>query len=141
VRTGQIKTNGRECNIYESFFEVQKIAHLPSRYCDHDATELIYYSFFDNLDRFTLKSYCPTCKADKAVSIQKDKYEENMLKRWAKQVKERAEYRCEMASPDCSGPLHAHHMIPKHLEPNRKYDVTNGVCLCEAHHKKVHKYM
>lgn len=140
MRQSQLK-DGRECEVYEAFAEVEAVAFSPPRFCEKCGIELVYYSFFDSLNRFTLKAYCKTCRTGHAVSVKEDKYEAHRLKRWTEMVKERAEFKCEMAGPDCAGELHAHHIIPKHLDPNRKYDVENGICLCEAHHKKIHHYM
>lgn len=141
MHKGRLHSNGRECDIYDSYSEVEQIAYLPPKHCDKCGTKLVYCSFMDSLNRFTLKAYCRKCGTGHAVSVKKEKYKDRMLKHWADRVKERAEYQCEMAGPDCDGALHAHHIIPKHLDPNRKYDVENGICLCEAHHKKIHRYM
>ena len=133
--------NGRECTLYERRSEVSSIAPDPPWYCDVDGNELVYYSFFDIKGRCTLRARCPKCKKDWAIAVNNDKYEERMLKHWSDMVKERAMYKCEMADGKCKGPLHAHHMIPKHLDPDKKYAVENGMCLCEAHHKMIHSYM
>lgn len=133
--------DGKEQTRYETPAEVSEIAHDPPWYCEKDGTKLVYHSFYDSIGRFTLKAYCPTCKKDQAISIKKEKYEEHMLRRWSQLVKERALNRCEMADECCAGPLHAHHIIPKHMDPGKKYVVENGMCLCEAHHKMIHSYM
>lgn len=136
-----IVKNGRETTWYERKSEVTELAHNPPWFCEADGTKLLYFSFFDTIGRFTLKAYCPNCKRNWAISVNKEKYEEKMLKHWADMVKERAMHKCEMADGKCSGPLHAHHIIPKHLDPDKKYAVENGMCLCEAHHKMIHSYM
>lgn len=133
--------NGRECTLYETYSEISEIAYSPPRYCEQDGTELLYYSFFDRLNRFTLKAGCPKCKNSRAISVKQEKYEEHCLNRWAHMVKKRAGNRCEMADSKCNGGLHAHHIIPKHLDPDKQYCVENGICLCEAHHKMIHSYM
>ena len=141
MRTGNFKEDGRECVIYETFEEVCKLAVRPPRFCEICGEELTYCSFYDALNRFTLKAYCHKCKNNRAISVNKDKYEQKMLLHWSNLVKERAGYKCEMASAICEGNLHAHHIIPKHLDPSKKYDVTNGICICEKHHKLIHSYM
>ena len=133
--------NGRDCIKYDSFEEVSAIACHPPRFCEKCGKELLYWSFYDARDRFTLKAGCVTCRTANAIAINRDKYKERMLKRWATKVKERTNYRCEMASPKCKGVLHAHHIIPKHIDPDKMYDIENGMCLCEAHHKMIHGYM
>lgn len=133
--------SGRNCTYYDSLEEVKELAFNPPRFCENCGSPLMYWSFYDDLDRFTLKAGCKNCGYNRAIALNKDKYEANMLKHWTKLVKDRAGNRCEMASPECSGELHAHHMIPKHLDPNLKYRVENGICLCETHHKLIHRYM
>lgn len=133
--------SGRECVAYDTFEEVKEIAYHPPQYCENCGAHLVYWSYFDRLNRFTLMVGCRECGEHRAIAVKKEKYEAHMLEHWTKLVKERAGNRCEMASPECCGELHAHHVIPKHLDPNLKYNVENGLCLCEAHHKLIHRYM
>lgn len=141
MRKSTLKGTDKECFVYENFEEVTSAAHNPPRFCQKCGSEFRFYSFYDSLDRFTLKAVCPKCKNSFAVSLKEDTYEKHMLDHWKKFVKERAGYKCEMEDEKCNGDLHAHHIIPKHLDPSKKYDVTNGICLCEAHHKMIHHYM
>lgn len=141
MHKGHLYKNGRECDIYDEYSEVQRLAYSPPRFCEKDGAELRYCSFLDRLNRFTLKAYCPKCKKFWAVSLRKEAYEEKMLEHWTAMVKERAGNKCEMADSRCEGELHAHHIIPKHLDPDKKYDVENGMCLCAAHHRMIHHYM
>ena len=76
MHKGTMGKSGRECDIYDGYEEVEAIAFRPPRYCDKDATELVYYSFFDSMNRFTLKAGCKTCKRSWAVSVKEEKYEE-----------------------------------------------------------------
>lgn len=132
---------GRICVKYDTFEEVIEIAVNPPRFCDKCGNELIFWSFYDSLNRFTLKAGCVACNETRAISVNEEKYEERRLKKWADMVKKRAGYKCEMASSKCGGKLHAHHIVPKHADPNKAYDVENGMCLCESHHKMIHRYM
>lgn len=141
MRKGKIRNSGKECDVYETFEEVKKIAFRPPRYCAQDAATLHYYSFYDSMGRFTLKACCPKCNNKWAISVKEEKYNARMLAKWTELVKERAGYACEMSDDKCAGSLHAHHIIPKHLDPAKQYDVENGICLCEAHHKMIHSYM
>ena len=144
MHEGKLNENGRECTIYENsdYDEVCSVlGHSPPRYCFKDATPLQYYSFFDSLDRFTFKAFCPHCRDKWAISLSPEKYETKMLNRWAERVKDRDGHRCRMASPECEGQLHAHHMIPRSAEPSKQFDVENGITLCEFHHKKIHNFM
>ena len=133
--------NGKECEYYDFNEICEMIKYKPPKYCNKDAAELQYCGFYDSLDRFTLKAGCPKCYETWALPLNEKAYEDNMLKHWTKKVKDRAGDRCEVADEHCAGPLHAHHIVPKHLDPSRKFDLTNGICVCEAHHKMIHSYM
>lgn len=135
--------DGRGGTAYDSFDEVKEIAPMAPRFCERCGAELHYASYFDNLNRFTIKGYCSktNCRFTKTPAMSEEAYEKHMLDHWTKRVKERAGFKCEMASPECGGDLHAHHIIPKKLDPYNKFNVENGMCLCAVHHKKIHSFM
>ena len=143
MHPGKFRETGEEVTIYDSWDEVTAISLRAPRYCQRCGAPLQYASFYDSINRFTLKGYCPTKKCGYSIvpSLHEEAYEKHMLDRWAKLVKERAFNRCEMESKECDGELHAHHIIPKGLDPSKMFDVENGLCLCAAHHKKIHSYM
>lgn len=59
---------------------------------------------------------------------------------WKQEVKRQANYTC-----DCCGKrgvkLNSHHLNNYKDNPNKRTDVSNGVCLCEQCHKDFHAYM
>lgn len=62
-------------------------------------------------------------------------------KTWARKVKERANYKCEMCGKDVYGrQAHAHHKVPQFLKPEWKYRIDNGMCVCTECHNKIHGY-
>ena len=139
-----ITQRGRVVIVYDSWEEVeQAVGHSRfPRYCEKCGAKLLYGSFYDSMERFTIKKKCTSCRSfAEAVATSEKKYEDHMLAHWADLVKKRAEYRCEMENSSCSGPLHAHHIIPKAADPSKKYKVENGICLCETHHKMIHSFM
>ena len=61
------------------------------------------------------------------------KFRDEADKLWAKEIKAVGD--CELASlGGCSDGLNAHHLIEKSTHPHLRYDLSNGVCLCENHH-------
>lgn len=56
--------------------------------------------------------------------------------KWVKDVKEKANYKCEICGS--SEKLHSHHKDGYHWCKDRRTDLTNGVCLCERCHKEFH---
>lgn len=57
-------------------------------------------------------------------------------KAWARDVKERAGYVCEVCGAIEN--LHAHHIASFAENPNLRYDVSNGICVCESCHWAFH---
>ena len=59
------------------------------------------------------------------------------FKKWSKEIKERANFTC-----DCCGKrgckLHSHHLNSWNTYKEQRYDLENGVCLCEHCHKEFH---
>ncbi len=66
-----------------------------------------------------------------------DRYDSNYAE-WRKAVYERDDYTCQ----ECGKKevyLNAHHIRPWSLFPDDRYEVDNGVTLCQKCHKKVHE--
>ncbi len=67
-------------------------------------------------------------------------YTEFKYIRWRKRVFKRDGFCCQF--PDCKWPkgsLNAHHIKMKWYYPQHIYTLTNGITLCEFHHKLIHK--
>lgn len=147
MRETKLRNTDRDCIVYDSINEVCETigksppSHFYPKFCNKCGKLLTYYSFYDSLERFTLKVICESCHDTWAINLSQNAYENKMLERWVKRVKERDGNICRMQDDKCHGALHAHHIIPKHLDPSKKYDVENGITLCEAHHKMIHRYM
>ena len=71
--------------------------------------------------------------------------EERELKRatyeneqWRKSVFERDKFACQHCFDDTGGNLEAHHLYSWHAHESLRYEVNNGVTLCEQCHKDFH---
>ena len=58
--------------------------------------------------------------------------------RWSKQVMERDTYTCQICGNSPSGNLNAHHLNGWNAFPEQRFDLDNGVTLCNDCHKDFH---
>lgn len=61
-------------------------------------------------------------------------------KQWSKDVKTKANYTCDCCG-QVGGDLRSHHLDNFKNNPKLRYDLNNGVCLCESCHNEFHSHM
>jgi predicted HNH restriction endonuclease len=72
-------------------------------------------------------------------------YSDYMLAKWSRIVRIRDGHVCWMCEEDSTKEtstltrrvMHAHHLDPKHLYPEKALDLNNGICLCNRCHLEV----
>ena len=57
---------------------------------------------------------------------------------WRNSIFAKYDYRCGICSIRTKN-LNAHHLDSFHAFPEKRFDVSNGVCLCSEHHRMFHK--
>lgn len=55
---------------------------------------------------------------------------------WRKEVWLRDSFKCKIANPDCKGRIEAHHILSWRDYPELRYELKNGITLCQFHHPK-----
>ena len=55
---------------------------------------------------------------------------------WMKAVKNRDNWKCQIANIDCKGHMEAHHILNWRNHPKLRYEVNNGITLCHFHHPR-----
>lgn len=60
-------------------------------------------------------------------------------KNWMNRVKNRDERKCVINNEDCKGRLEAHHILPWSKFPELRYNINNGISLCQYHHPRKEK--
>ena len=55
---------------------------------------------------------------------------------WARSIKKRDNWKCKINNNDCKGRLEAHHILSWRDYPELRYDINNGITLCQFHHPK-----
>lgn len=61
---------------------------------------------------------------------------DSAYKEWMLAIKKRDNWKCKIANQDCSGRLEAHHILNWIDYPELRYDINNGITLCQAHHPR-----
>jgi len=56
---------------------------------------------------------------------------------WRHQVKIRDNFRCKIENLDCKGRLEVHHILGYTEHPKLRYEVNNGITLCQFHHPRI----
>ena len=55
---------------------------------------------------------------------------------WFKQVKKRDKNQCAFKGQNCSGYNEVHHILPWRDYPEERYNIKNGIVLCQNHHPR-----
>lgn len=55
-------------------------------------------------------------------------------KHWTKEVKIRDGFKCKINNVDCCGDLESHHILNWQEYPELRFDINNGITLCQFHH-------
>jgi len=68
------------------------------------------------------------------------KEEKELDNLWARKVKDRDKWTCQICEKKVYGRnCHAHHILPRQLKEKRlglRWDIDNGITLCYNHHKR-----
>ena len=84
------------------------------------------------------------CKGEKAYNWIKDrtqlkndqKRNDSAYQEWVKQVKKRDNNTCKINNEDCSGYCIVHHILRWSEYPEERYNINNGITLCQYHHPR-----
>lgn len=57
---------------------------------------------------------------------------------WQQKVKEKAKFTCDICGDNRGGNLESHHLDGHNWCKDKRYDINNGVCLCDKCHKEFH---
>lgn len=74
--------------------------------------------------------------ADRTKLSMRQKRNDYAYKDWVKKVKNRDNWQCRINNQDCSGYCIVHHILSWSSFPELRYEVNNGITLCQAHHPR-----
>ena len=83
-------------------------------------------------------NYNPNLTNEDREEMYKKRKGDQDFKKWSKQVKERDNFTCDICGQKHGG-LVSHHLNAWRDYKEQRYDLENGVCLCESCHKEFHK--
>lgn len=63
-------------------------------------------------------------------------FNDPLEKQWRIGVKNRDKWKCKINNLDCNGKVEAHHILPWRDFPELRYNINNGITLCQAHHPR-----
>lgn len=66
----------------------------------------------------------------------KEERNDSMYQWWVKQIKKRDKNKCAFKGQNCSGYCIVHHILPWRDYPELRYEIKNGITLCQHHHPK-----
>lgn len=71
------------------------------------------------------------------ISKEHDNRDSADYKKWRKEVYEKDVYKCVFCGS--KEKINAHHIYSWHYYPEKRYDINNGITVCEKCHIKIHK--
>lgn len=81
--------------------------------------------------------YCSKeCRYKSSIRVDSDKRRSYRYKKWITAVYERDNFTCQQCFS--SGNIHAHHIKAWSSHPELRYDLSNGITLCQDCHQKIH---
>lgn len=64
----------------------------------------------------------------------REKAYDTKYKYWMIEVKKRDKWKCKISNQSCKGRKESHHILSWRDYPNERYNINNGITLCQFHH-------
>ena len=75
-------------------------------------------------------------KSGRTEPKKKDERNDPLYKRWRRKVQKRDKAICRLQNENCMGYKVVHHILPWRDYPEERYNINNGITLCQYHHPK-----
>jgi len=76
----------------------------------------------------------PNWIKDRNLVKHQDEKNNARYKQWRYECKKRDNFQCKMKNKDCSGKIIIHHILGWTVFPELRYEINNGITLCQFHH-------
>jgi hypothetical protein len=73
---------------------------------------------------------------DRSKLAKRQERNDTAYKEWRINVYKRDNYKCRINNQDCKGRIIAHHILSWTNYPELRYEINNGITLCQAHHPR-----
>lgn len=73
---------------------------------------------------------------DRTLLAKRQERNDTSYREWRLNVWKRDNFKCKINNCDCSGKIIAHHILGWSLYPELRYEINNGITLCQAHHPR-----
>jgi len=73
---------------------------------------------------------------DRTLLAKRQERNDSAYAEWRKLVWLRDNFKCKINNSDCDGRIIAHHILSWKEYPELRYNVNNGITLCQAHHPR-----
>jgi len=70
------------------------------------------------------------------IKIGDRKLNDPLQKQWRMEVRKKDNWKCRINNKDCRGKVVAHHILSWRDYPELRYNINNGITLCQAHHPR-----
>lgn len=74
---------------------------------------------------------------DRTKLAKRQKRNDSAYQNWVKEIKKRDNNKCQLENKSCSGYNIIHHIKSWSKYPELRYDINNGITLCQIHHPRI----
>lgn len=71
---------------------------------------------------------------DRSKLVKRQERNDSAYQNWRSSVWKRDNFKCKINNNDCCGKITAHHILPWRNYVELRYEVNNGITLCQFHH-------
>ena len=119
--------DGCDANMKVNPYRLSSLSHA---FCSHECYKKNIGKFYTGENN---PNWNPNLTEEDRERLRNSSHDE-----WAKKVKHRDNYKCVCCGSNKSGTLISHHLNSYNWDKEHRYDINNGVTLCNSCHKEFH---
>lgn len=120
-----IKNKIRTCPVCNKIFEART---SEDKYCSQECHLKNLHSINSGVNHWNWQG---------GISKENDRHDSNEYKQWRTLIYQKDNYKCNKCGSKIK--LNAHHILSWKHYPDLRYDISNGITLCESCHIKIHQ--